>query len=555
MDDLSDDEWVLTYHSPRGDRVVPEPPSGGSAVSGMSGMSMVFCDFRQSHDEPPAASSSDPAEEAVGGTGPKFGASAAGSATGATGVGQGESSGPGASAPPTCGECDPPGSSAGRKKGRGRPRKAQGASDLPWGWTTANYLWDSACLFPDGINDRLSLANITAATKFDCRSPLCPAGGCLEAAGSMRLLLGRQSFEAAVGEEAGKDARRLLLSRYMQASFSLELNQFRPIEVWYSNGPMGRNKSSMRLCEKGVGLGVASVSADLFGKVRADVRQGKVYEELRKIKIHEGEPDDDARDGVARSWLAAYYSSGAEHDPVPGAKRTVQFSGMKESQEVIYRRYAEEMGDQAFAISKFKSILKAFKAEHVRDFGESEHPKCTECARLKSLCRMFKLQPAKLAEYVKELAEHKECVGVEREEMDDQAARSIHCPWEVLMMQVDAATQSNFLLPRVKGRRTKATATLPRFKQKIFGSVSFGEGSRIFIVPPSIAAGADLTITIIHLSVLRALAERGAVLPQELHLQLDNTTGDNKNEAMILYAAWLVETGQVQPLRPTLTLR
>ena len=162
---------------------------------------------------------------------------------------------------------------------------------------------------------------------------------------------------------------------------------------------------------------------------------------------------------------------------------------------------------------------------------------------------MFKLQPEQRAEQCVLLKEHKAAVNCERQEMNDQEARSILAPWEVLAMQVDAATQSNFLLPKMRGRATKSTATLKRMKQKIFGSMSFGEGCRIFVVPPNIVSGANLTITIIHLSVIAALRERGGVLPQELHLQLDNTTGDNKNETMMLYAAWLVQTGQFQRVR------
>ena len=83
-------------------------------------------------------------------------------------------------------------------------------------------------------------------------------------------------------------------------------------------------------------------------------------------------------------------------------------------------------------------------------------------------------------------------MNCESQEMNDQEARSILAPWEVLAMQVDAATQSNFLLPKMRGRATKSTATLKRMKQKIFGSMSFGEGCRIFVVPPNIVSGANL---------------------------------------------------------------
>ena len=136
---------------------------------------------------------------------------------------------------------------------------------------------------------------------------------------------------------------------------------------------------------------------------------------------------------------------------------------------------------------------------------------------------MYWAFPDKRAEWEDELKDHKLTMSIERQEMDDAGARSILSPWEVLTIQVDAATQSNFMLPRVNGTKTKGAAAWTRLKQKLFGTFAVGAGSRIWLVPPCIKAGADLTITIVHIAVLAALAERGGVLPQELHLQLDNT--------------------------------
>ena len=407
-----------------------------------------------------------------------------------------------------------------------------------------NGRWVNHKVFPNGAEKKLDLGNIEATAKWDCRSRQCPPGGCLQGAGGMRLLLARQAFEKEVQLSEKGDWRRQGLKQMLQRCYNRGESKFSSLLI-----PVGTE--SIKLCERGLALGVASSSPSLFGQVRAEVvkEAAKGADLTTHGDSDQEEGHEDHRVGLAKSWLTAHYEKTAEHDPVPGAMRTEQFSASKESASDLFKAYSKEMKDHALKQSKFFGVAKAFKAARVHEESVNEHPKCDECNRLKSLIRMFKLQPEQRAEQCVLLKEHKAAVNCERQEMNDQEARSILAPWEVLAMQVDAATQSNFLLPKMRGRATKSTATLKRMKQKIFGSMSFGEGCRIFVVPPNIVSGANLTITIIHLSVIAALRERGGVLPQELHLQLDNTTGDNKNETMMLYAAWLVQTGQFQRVR------
>ena len=62
-------------------------------------------------------------------------------------------------------------------------------------------------------------------------------------------------------------------------------------------------------------------------------------------------------------------------------------------------------------------------------------------ANSKAGIKMFSAIPEKCCEFKDELKDHKLNVAIERQEMDDAAARSILSPWEVLTIQVDAATQ------------------------------------------------------------------------------------------------------------------
>ena len=392
------------------------------------------------------------------------------------------------------------------------------------------------------------MKNVEAAAKWDCRGKFCGDGGCLRAAGPMKLLLCRQEFEKQIHTAKNADARRQGLHNLLVTAQNLKDKTKSRINVAYTDGS---DRSSIELCDKGVGLGVCSVSSSYFGQIRAGVAKGDTLVEVSGCVEGggKGAGDLDHREGLLEGWLRAYYGRHAEHDPVPGAKRTEQFSAPSEAADVTYDLYKKSFGDQALKKTRFKALLKVFKKAFVHDSGKSNHGHCDECQRLKEGIKMYRAVPDARREWEDDLKDHKLTVDIERQEMDDAGARSILSPWEVLTIQVDAATQANFMLPRVKGTKTKGAAAWTRLKQKIFGTFAFGAGSRIWLVPPCIKAGADLTITIVHLAVLAALVDRGGVLPQELHLQLDNTSGDNKNEAMVLYAAWLVETGQVLRVR------
>ena len=543
---MSDNEWELTYASPDAiSRAQPQtdPASRVSAVSDDSEWGCFYAEGIERAIDPldrtaePDASPSDQAacmgcDEDGGDRGRMDACCTRGFARDpqqSTGAAASSASTPATGAPSL-------------------PKKQRPPVPLPsWGYTK-NMLWDNAFVFPAGSTDRLAISNVEAAAKWDCRGKFCPDGGCLKAAGGIKLLLCRQEVEKQVQTSKLADARKRILHTLLASGQNLEEKTKSRINFAYSNGAI---RSSIELCDKGIGLGVCSVSRSYFAQIRAGVTKGLTLEEVsgQQQSAERGEGDIDHRHGLLDGWLRAYYGKHAEHDPVPGATRTEQFSVPREPADVVYERYENELGDQALKKTRFKKILKAFKKAFVHDSGESAHCHCDECSRLKDGIKMYSAIPEQCREFRDELKDHKLNVAIERQEMDDAGARSILSPWEVLAIQVDAATQSNFMLPRVQGTKTKGSAAWTRLKQKLFGTFAFGTGSRIWLVPPCIKAGADLTITIIHQAVLAALADRGGVLPQELHLQLDNTSGDNKNEAMVLYAAWLVETGQVLRVR------
>jgi len=75
-----------------------------------------------------------------------------------------------------------------------------------------------------------------------------------------------------------------------------------------------------------------------------------------------------------------------------------------------------------------------------------------------------------------------------------------------------------------------------------------GYGFTPFLVHDSMYAGANL-LSAVDRSTLGAMQARFGFLPAELHLQLDNTSSENKNEAMVVMAAWLVQMGYFKRVR------
>ena len=79
-------------------------------------------------------------------------------------------------------------------------------------------------------------------------------------------------------------------------------------------------------------------------------------------------------------------------------------------------------------------------------------------------------------------------------------------------------------------------------------SYAYGYGITPFLVHNSQKGGANLTWTVLWLT-LCAMRRRFGVYPEELHLQLDNTTGENKNEATVCMAAYLVQSRRIKRVR------
>ena len=98
------------------------------------------------------------------------------------------------------------------------------------------------------------------------------------------------------------------------------------------------------------------------------------------------------------------------------------------------------------------------------------------------------------------------------------------------------------------GRFPKHLDKVMRWRCKLYGSYSYGHGICLYTVPASVAGGANLMCTSVYLALVD-MVRSGRPLPLQLHLQLDNTTSENKCLTALRFAAWLVARGYVREVR------
>ena len=78
-----------------------------------------------------------------------------------------------------------------------------------------------------------------------------------------------------------------------------------------------------------------------------------------------------------------------------------------------------------------------------------------------------------------------------------------------------------------------------KWSSKITGVMMASAGMLAFVSRDGLGSGPNLSCTVLYLTLLHLVATSGAIAPV-LNVLLDNTSGDNKNNEMIFFLAWLV---------------
>ena len=116
-------------------------------------------------------------------------------------------------------------------------------------------------------------------------------------------------------------------------------------------------------------------------------------------------------------------------------------------------------------------------------------------------------------------------------------------PERITALNMDAPTERQLDVPT---QNRKAFDTCKSLEQKkwethMMGVIAAGSGMYAYMTRHGLGTGPNLSCTVLYLTLLQ-LVKDGRSLGAHIHVLLDNTTGDNKNNDVIFFLAWLVET-------------
>ena len=117
-------------------------------------------------------------------------------------------------------------------------------------------------------------------------------------------------------------------------------------------------------------------------------------------------------------------------------------------------------------------------------------------------------------------------------------------PHRFLSIIIDGADSTPYELPHTH-LRTHRSDQVPKVKMHLIGAIAHGRNTYAFTCPPHIAQGHNITIQVLH-DVLVDIKQREQGLPPHVHIQLDNTTKQNKGKGLLAYLGFLVQQGVVK---------
>ena len=259
---------------------------------------------------------------------------------------------------------------------------------------------------------------------------------------------------------------------------------------------------------------------------------------------------------LLRSYVADLLKQ-HEANPAPGAAKLKEGCTImhKSSLASKWQECQDHFKSHGARVPGSKTLLgKAFKAEvRLIERKACSHAKCTFCCTsgkvLVTLQGVNTQQAINDRAYTRRaLREHCAKMLLSRAVLDDAGYEAIVHPRRVWTLIVDAATQRNFELPRLKGRKPKALTNRLMFGQKLIAVYAYGFGTQPFLVHDAHYYGSNLTWTVIWLT-LEEMHKKRNYWPDSFHIQLDNTVGENKNWLMVAMSAWFVSKGIVARVR------
>ena len=403
--------------------------------------------------------------------------------------------------------------------------------------------WKTDMFFPNqsttAIKNPLNHDSVRACKSYCChRNHGCAKSDCCSQLSDLEVLQVRQTYSCGSALAPCSDPKKLerVIS---EARDERAPGGFRTVKVELQNGT-----TCADVCISAFAL-IAGYTGSAFKKALSG---GSAPAAQQQPTLH-GREKEHFNVTLVRAYITEVVTNAHEMQPVAslgsvsGKQTVVKKAPWREKINAMQEHF-RNFGRDAPNIPE-KTFKQLWRAEtRIVEREASSHSKCNMCADIAALRETLKNDNT--AEAVQKrrfldarAAEHETNHLGERQEMDHACLRAITSPRTIWTIMADAATQRNFELPRVLARRAKEFLGLPFFGLKLMATYAPGYGFSPFLVHDSMFSGANLLWTVVWTTILRMKAHYG-YLSDELHLQVDNTCAENKNEVMIAIAAWLV---------------
>lgn len=390
--------------------------------------------------------------------------------------------------------------------------------------------------------DRLSRVSLSAAIQFVCFNCFsCSAGDCCSQLTTADVLTLRTSVMTRVSQQLTKSKARM-------AVIESDLNSCwdRTSSTWSFISVHLDETTTAKMCPISYALCVGS-SASEFQAAWSNVTIGISSEAIvqpQSYTINQKIQDKSHDWNMLRRYVASLVTS-HECNPAPGAHQSGQTTCLTRKSWKAKWEACQLFFSDAGRVPGSKSMLKKVwqYEKRLKEKRAKSHSKCDICSSIDtSRARLVGINTAKAIEerkfWDKEQALHEQKHLSARAVLDDAGLTAFVNPRAMWCICVDAATQRNFELPKFQFRPPKQFGQLPFVGYKLMATYAYGYGFTPYLVHDSQYYGPNLTFTCLWETVCD-MRDFYGFWPEQIHINLDNTKSENKNETMLAILSFL----------------